>query len=170
MKFVRRGVLVTTAALLLTAFAFAQSDADETFLSAAAQDGMAKLQWAYLALQNAQNEQVKAFAQKILSDYGQAQNDLIYVANQHGLLLPKDLDAKDQETFEALSQLHGAAFDKAYMKAMLNDDQTKLKQDAAKVNNSAVADWATQTLPTLQSDLKDAKKVAPAVGVPATDK
>lgn len=167
MKFWGRGLVATITALLLTALAFAQSDADKRFMSQAAQDGMAKLQWAYLALQNAQSEQVKAFAQQILNDYGQAQSELIYVANQNGVLLPSDLDAKDQGTFEALSQLHGAAFDKAYMNAMLNDDQASLKKEAAKVNIPAIANWANKTLPTLEVDLKDAHKVAPTVGIPA---
>jgi len=167
MKLLERVLSVTTAALLLMSLAFAQSSGDETFLSAAAQDGMAKLQWAYLALQNAQNPQVKAFALQIVSDYGTAQNDLIYLANQHGVLLPGNLDAKDRQTYEALSQLHGAAFDKAYMKAMVNDSQKNFKQEAAKVNTAAIAEWANKTLPTLQNDLKDAQKIAPTVGVPA---
>ncbi len=174
MKSLGRAVLVATALLLLPAFAFAQSD-DQQFLSKAAQDGMAKIQWAYLALQNAQNPQVRLFAQQMLNDYGQAQNDLIYIANQQGVVLPRDLDPKDRQTFEALSQLHGAAFDKAYMKAMLNDPQMQpsgLKEEAAKANNPAIANWATKTLPTLQSDLKEAQKIAPAVGIhsPPTDK
>ncbi len=171
MKFLGRSLLAATAALLLTALAFAQGDADRQFMSEAAQDGMAKIQWAYLALQNAQNEQVKLFAQQILNDYGQAQNDLIYIANQRGVVLPRELDPKDRDTFEALSQLQGAAFDKAYMKAMLKDRQTdvsRFKEEGAKANNPALVDWASRTLPTLQSDLKAAQKVAPVVGVQST--
>jgi len=171
MKFLRGSLLVATAALLLTALAFAQNDAEQQFMSEAAQDGMAKIHMAYLALQNAQNEQVKLFAQQMLNDYGQAQNDLIFIANQEGVLLPRELDAKNRDTFDALSQLHGAAFDEAYMKAMLNSHQAnvpRFKQEAAKVDNPAIVDWASRTLPTLQSDLQEAQKVAPVVSIHAT--
>jgi putative membrane protein len=185
MKFLGRGLLVATTALLLTALGFAQSSeaqrdqysnggfgtADPQFLREAAQDGAAKIRLAYLALQNAQNEQVKSFALQMLSDYGKVQNDLIDIANQQFVLLPSALDPKQRDTFEALSHLQGAAFDKAYMKAMLNDHQTdvsRFKQEATKGSTQAMKDWASHMLPTLESDLKEAQKVAPAVGVHST--
>ena len=121
MKFLGRGLLVATAALLLTALGLAQSSqaqrdqyswggfstADPQFLREAAQDGAAKMQLAYLALQNAQNEQVKSFAVQMLSDYGKVQNDLVYIANQQFVFLTITLDPKQQEAFEALSQPAG---------------------------------------------------------------
>jgi putative membrane protein len=165
MKSLGRCLLVATATLLLTVSSFAQSDADQKFMSQLAQDGMKKIQSAYMALQNSQNPQVRAYAQQVLNDYGDAQNELIYLANKEFVQLPRELDTKDQDSLQALSQLQGPAFDKAYMSAMVDDDQTKLKQEAAKVDNLAIADWASKTLPTLQGDLKQAQKVAPAVGV-----
>ena len=184
MKFLGRVLLVATAALLLTALGFAQNkaelyqngnggvqDADRKFMSEAAQGGMAKIHMAYLALQNAKSDEVKALAQQVLSDYGQSQSDLIAIANDLGVQLPSEMDAKDRDTFDALSKLQGADFDKAYVKAMLNDRQTgvsRFKQEATKGNNQAMIDWASQTLPTLESDLKEAQKVAPVVGIHST--
>ncbi|HUI84686.1 MAG TPA: DUF4142 domain-containing protein [Candidatus Binatia bacterium] len=168
MKFLGRSLVVATAGLLLIPLAFAQRTADQQFMSEAAQDGMLKIQLAYLALQNAQNPQVKSFAQQTLSDYANSQNDLIFVANQEFVLLPGELDARNRDTVEALSQLHGAAFDKAYIKAMLTDHQTRFKQEAAKVGSRAITDWANKTLPTFQSELKEAQKVAPVVGIQST--
>lgn len=165
MKFLGQGLLATTAALFLTLPVFAQQD---DFMSAAAQDGMAKMQWAYLALQNSQNEQVRSFAEQVLSEYAQSQNDLIYIANQHAVLLPQELAPNDRATYMALSDLKGADFDKAYMKAMLNGRQaelSKFQQGAAQSGTPGIAEWANQTLPALQDDLKAAKKIAPAVGV-----
>ncbi len=132
----------------------------------ATQDAMAKINLARVALQNAQNEQVRAFAQQILSDYGKAQRDLFNIAYQQVVLLPDTLDAKHLETFETLSQLHGAAFDQAYMKAMLSENRTattRFKQEATKGDA-----WAGHTLPALESNLKEAQKVALAVGVHST--
>ena len=140
--------------------------ADPQFMREATQDAMSKIHLAYLALQNAQNEQVKSFAQQILSDYGNAQKDLFNIAYRQIVLLPNTFDPKNLDTFETLLQMHGAAFDKAYMKAMLNDDQTaasRFKQEATKGDG-----WATHTLPTLESNLKQAQKVALVVGVHST--
>lgn len=193
MKTLGRSLLVATTTLLLTALGFAQGNAaeydqygnkipqpadraqvgngvfptaDPQFMKDAAQDAMAKIHLAYLALQNAQNEQVRAFAQQILNDYGKTQADLFNIANQQAVVLPNTLDSTNLDTFDALSKLEGAAFDKAYMKAMLNQDQTALsrfKQEATKGDA-----WASQTLPRLEGDLKTAQKVAPAVGIHST--
>jgi putative membrane protein len=140
--------------------------ADPQFMKEAAQDAMAKIHLAYLALQNAQNEQVKSFALQILTDYSKAQSGLFKIASQQAVVLSNTLTPKNLDTFEALSQLQGAAFDKAYMKAMLNDDQTatsRFTREATKGDG-----WASHTLPTLESNLKEAQKVAVAVGVHPT--
>jgi putative membrane protein len=188
MNFLGRSLLVATTALLLGTLGFAQSSqydgvdvfqkgdqydgvdvfqrADPQFMKEAAQDAMAKIHLAYLALQNAQNEQVKSFALQILTDYSKAQSGLFKIANQQAVVLSNTLTPKNLDTFDALSQLQGAAFDKAYMKAMLNDDRTaasRFKQEATKGD-----DWASHTLPTLESNLKDAQKVAVVVGVHPT--
>lgn len=190
MKSLRRSLLVAMTVLLLTALGFAQSNgaeydqygnnvsktpdhdqyggndfqtADPQFMKEAAQDSMAKIHLAYLALQNAQNEQVKSYARQILSAYSKAQSGLFNIANQQFVVLPNTLDAKNASTFEALSELHGAAFDKAYMETMLKADQTaasRYKQQATKGDA-----WASHTLPTLESNLKTAQKVALAIGV-----
>jgi len=180
-----RSVLVVAAALLLTALGFAQSDPDAEFhangnggaqtdlrfMKEAAADGMAKMDLAYLALQNSDNEQVKAFARQMVSDYLKSNGDLASIATRQFVQLPTAVDPKDHQTFEALSQLHGAAFDKAFMEAMLKDhqrDMSRLKQEASKGNNQSMIDWARQTLPAIEDNFKEAQKVAPLVGVHAT--
>lgn len=191
MNFLRSGLLTAMAALLLGALGFAQSNApnqysgidvfqpsdrdqygsqvfqtaDPLFMRVATQDAMSQIHLAYLALQNADNEQVKSFALQILADYSKAQKGLFNIANQQAVVLPSTLDPKNLDTFEALSQLHGEAFDKAYMKAMLKGAQTttlSFKQEAKKGDG-----WASHTLPTLESNLKEAQRVAVAVGVHA---
>lgn len=141
-------------------------------MSKAAQEGTAKFQLAYLALQNAHSEQVKAFARQVLLDYYKSQGALIDIANQQFIALPTAVDPKDGATFESLSQLQGEAFDKAYMQAMLDGHRTDLaqfKQEAKGGNNQALINWANQNLPALQSQFKEAEKVAPTVGVETTE-
>ncbi len=140
--------------------------ADPEFMREATQDAMAKINIARVALQNAKSEQVKSFAEQILSDYGQAQRGLFNIAYRQVAVLPDTLDPSQFDTFDTLLQLHGEAFDSAYMKAMLSENQTatsRFKQEATKGD-----EWASHTLPTLENNLKQAQKVALAVGVHST--
>ncbi len=187
MRALRRGLLLLTAALLFSAIGFAQSDysaefyangnggvqtADREFMSKAAQEGMARFQLAYLALQNAHSEEVKSLARQVLLDYYKSQGALIDIANQQFIALPTEPAPKDKATLESLSQLRGENFDKAYMQMMLDDhraDLAQFKREAKSGNNQAVINWANQNLPALQSQFKEAQKVAPTVGVETTE-
>ncbi len=175
----RRGVLLLAAALLLSGTGFAQSSGaefhggDPEFMNKAALEGMAQFQLAYAALQNAQSEQVKAFARQVLSDYYKSQGELINIATEQFVALPTEPDPKDKAALESLLQLHGEDFDKAYMQTMLKShrtDLTQLKQEAKAGNNRALIDWANQNLAPLQSQFKEAEKVASTVGVETTEK
>jgi putative membrane protein len=182
-----RVLLLLTSALLFTATGFAQNDysaefyasgnggvqtADREFMSKAAQEGMARFQLAYLALQNAKSEEVKAYARQVLLDYYKSQGALINIANQQFIALPTEPTADAKATLESLSQLHGEAFDKAYMKTALKVQRTDLAQftrQAKNGNNQAVINWANQNLPAMQGQFKQAEKVATAVGVETTE-
>ena len=183
----RRGLLLLTAALLLSGIGFAQSDysaefhangnggvqtADREFMSKAAQEGIEATHLAWVALQNAHSEQVKSFARQVLFDSYKSQAALTDIANQQFIALPTETDPKYQATLESLLQLHGEAFDKAYMQAMLNGHRTdlaQLKREAKSGNNQAIVNWANQNLPAVQSQFKEAEKVAPTVGVETTE-
>jgi putative membrane protein len=182
MQALRRALLLLTAALLMTGIGFAQSGsaefnangnggvqtADHEFMGRAAQEGIARFQLAYLALQNAKSEEVKAFARQVLADYYKSQPALIDIATQQFVELPTEKDPKQQAVFDSLSQLHGEAFDKAYIEAMLKGQRSglsQLKQEAKKGNNQSVINWANQTLPVLQDQFKEAEKLAPSVGI-----
>ena len=67
-------------------------------------------------------------------------------------------------TKERLSKLSGAAFDKAYMNDMVNDhvkDVADFQKESTSGKDPAVKSFASQTLPTLQSHLQEAKRIAP---------
>jgi len=140
---------------------------DHNFMIKAAQGGMAEVQLGQLAQQNGQSQQVKDFGQRMVEDHSKAGDELKQLASQEGVALPTSIDAKDQATMKRLQSLHGAAFDKAYMKDMVMDhkqDIAEFKHEASSGNDQAVKDWASKTLPTLESHLREAEKVAPAVG------
>jgi putative membrane protein len=184
MKAIRVGLLGLGASLLLAGSMFAQNNPpangntksmanggvptkDHDFMMKAAQGGMAEVELGQLAQQNAQSPEVKAFGERMVRDHTKAGDELKQLASQEGVALPTTLDAKDQATKQRLSGLHGAAFDKAYMQDMVTDhrkDIAEFKHEASTGNDQNVRNWAGKTLPTLESHLREAEKVAPTVG------
>ena len=134
---------------------------DRKFMDKAAQGGMAEVELGQLAEQNAQNPDVKAFAQRMVTDHSKANDQLKQLAAQQGVSLPTSLDAKDQATKARLEKLHGDAFDKAYMHDMVMDhkkDVAEFKREASAAKTPALRDWARQTEPTLESHLRKPRR------------
>jgi len=142
------------------------SATDTTFATKAAAGGMAEVQLGQLALKNASNADVKSFAQKMVDDHTQAGDKLKSVAAKDSLNLPSDIDAKDKATYDRLSKLHGAAFDRAYMRDMVKDHKTdvaEFQREANRGKNQDLKQFASETLPTLQEHLKMAESTVAKV-------
>ena len=157
------------AGVFLSAGAFAQQvgSADMQFAQKAAQGGMAEVQLGQLAVQNASSDQVKQFGQKMVDDHSKANDELKALASQENMTLPTSLNAKDQATVTRLSNLKGAAFDKAYMRDMVKDHQMDIadfQKEANGGSDSGLKSFATKTLPTLQEHLRMAKEASSSVG------
>jgi putative membrane protein len=144
----------------------ALSPADKRFVKAAAQGGMAEVELGRLAVEKAASDDVKKFGQRMIDDHSRANDQLKQVAAQQGITLPTTLDAKDEATKERLSKLSGDQFDKAYMRDMVRDhkkDIADFKSESSTGRDSAVKNFASDTLPTLESHLKEAETIEPKV-------
>lgn len=133
------------------------SSTDNTFATKAAQGGMAEVQLGQLAQQHASNQAVKDFGQRMVTDHTKANDELKSVASKDGITLPTTLDAKDQATYDQLSKLNGAEFDRAYMRDMVSDHRTDIKEfqhEADHGTNPDLKSFASNTLPTLQEHLR----------------
>jgi len=97
------------------------SAADKTFMTKAAQGGMAEVELGQLATQKGQSDDVKKFGQRMVDDHSKANDQLKSLASEKGVTLPTSLDAKDRALKDRLSKMSGAQFDKAYMQAMVKD-------------------------------------------------
>ncbi len=167
----KKTVTLLSAAILVSGTAlFAQTGSsdrmtgpgspDQNFMMKAAQGGMAEVKMGQLATQNAQSQAVKDFGQKMVDDHTKANDELKGLAGQKSVTLPTDLDAKDQATYDRLSKLNGAAFDKAYMRDMVMDHRKDIADFQHEANNGRDPDvkaWASKTLPTLQEHLRIAQ-------------
>lgn len=137
-----------------------------TFVKDAAQDGMAEIALAKVALEKSQNDEVKKFAQRMEEDHSQANDQLATVARAKGLSVPKQMDAKHEALVKMMSAKSGAAFDKSYADHMAKD-HTKavaLFQAASQSSDPELASFAKKTLPTLEEHKQMADSLRSSVG------
>jgi len=135
---------------------------DTQFAKKAAQGGMAEVKLGQLAQEKGTSDSVKKFGQRMVEDHTKAGDELKRAAAQENIGLPGDISAKDKATYDSLSKLSGAAFDRAYARDMVKDheeDFADFNKEANGGKNAAIKDFATQTLPTLQDHLKEAKEM-----------
>jgi putative membrane protein len=137
---------------------------DRTFMRKAAEGGKAEVELGKLAQEKAASPEVKQFGERMVNDHTKAGDELKQVAEKEGVTLPEKLDAKDAATKARLEKLSGDAFDRAYMRDMVKDhteDVTEFRNEAKNGKDPEVKSFASQTVPTLEDHLKEAKNIAP---------
>lgn len=105
----------------------ATRETDEKHVTAAAEGGMAEVQFGKLAEKKATNPQVKSFAQKMVKDHSAANQELKGLAIRSQFKLPTELNSAHQAAYKKLSGLSGVAFDKAYMDSQVKDHEAAYK-------------------------------------------
>jgi len=127
---------------------------DKDFVMKAASGGMMEVEASQIAQQNARHERVKAFADMMVRDHTNANNELKGFASSRGLTIPQDsLMTKHKTHLDDMRKMTGKAFDKHYINMMLNDHNKDISAFEKASNNSKDADlkaWASKTLPTLK--------------------
>jgi putative membrane protein len=140
---------------------------DSMFVKEASSGGLAEVGLGQMAQEKAQNADVKEFGKRMVTDHSKANKQLMTAAATAGIMTSSTLLPKHQETVKRLSALSGAAFDTAYMTAMVEDhteDVALFQQQAKSAKAKSLRQVAEQTLPTLEEHLKLAKQVAEEVG------
>jgi putative membrane protein len=141
------------------------SSGDRKFVEKAAQGGMAEVQLGQLAAQRAQSDEVKQFAQRMVSDHSAANDKLKQLATQKGITVPTDLDSSSRREYDKLQKLSGAKFDREYMSNMVSDHKKDVKEfqsEAKSAKDPDIKSFAASTLPTLQDHLKMAQSAETA--------
>jgi|HubBroStandDraft_6_1064221.scaffolds.fasta_scaffold474058_2 putative membrane protein len=165
----RYGTVLGAICLLIPATALAAdenhgqlSSSDYKFMREADLGGMAEVQLGQIAKDRATDPAVKQFAEKMVNDHTQANQQLSQLASQKGATLPTEIPASERRETDHLLKLSGPEFDRAYMKHMVSDHKTDVKafeHAAKKSSDPDVQAWAAKTLPTLQEHLQMAKQV-----------
>jgi len=144
------------------------SSGDEKALKDMAQADINEVAAAKIALSKAQSSEVKAYAQQMVDDHGGALTKVQTVAQQKGVTLPTEPDAKHKTMAAKLEKQSGATFDKMYMKNAGTMDHkmvlSKLQSDAKKIKDPDVKAVADAHMPVVEQHLKSAQQMPMAAG------
>jgi putative membrane protein len=125
----------------------------QQFTTQAAIGNMFEIQSSELAMKQSSNDQVKQFAQRMITDHGKAATDMQPAASTDGTMVPSTLDATHEAQLQQLSGLSGGDFDTAYITAQVgaHDDAVALFEGYSSGGKAgSLKDFAAKTLPTLQ--------------------
>ena len=142
------------------------ASSDTTFITDAAQGGMAEIQAAQLAQTTSHNPKIKSFAARMISDHTQADDQLKQIATAKGATMPTAPNDMETQQFTALQALKGRAFDKQYIQDQIADHQQMLQEFQTEAQSSPDTDlktFAANTVPIVQSHLDAANALAKPV-------
>jgi putative membrane protein len=129
---------------------------DAKFAVDAIAGGITEVELGKLAQQKASNSKVKDFGAMMVTDHNKANQELMTLGQSLRIALPVVIDKDGQKKEDDLSKKSGADFDKAYVKAMVDDHKKTIKLFTDEEKNSKSVDlkaFATKTLPVLNKHL-----------------
>jgi putative membrane protein len=138
------------------------------FLREASMGGLMEVTLGRMARERAASPDVRQFGQRMIDDHTRANADLMTLARSTGVNPPKTLDAEHQQMVDRVSGLIGEAFDREYMRMMVQDhikDVSQFERQAANAGNAEISLFAQRTLPVLRQHLEMARDIAKRVGV-----
>lgn len=138
------------------------SKPDAKFAVEAANGGMAEVALGQLAVQKGTSQQVKDFGAMMVKDHSAAGEKLKALAKDKGISLPQGISDDEKKLKDHLTAQSGDDFDKAYVKAMVEDHQEDIKSfevAVTQLKDPELKGFATQTLPTLKMHLAAIQKI-----------
>ena len=145
----------------------AQGDPNAQFIAEAAHGSHAEISTSQLAAQKATNPQVREFAQMMIQDHQASNQQLMQVAQQKGLDVPKRPDEMHVKEAANLKNLSGSQFDQAYMSAQVADHAkmlSKYEDKAANAQDPDVRSFAASQVPILRRHLERARQINQSIG------
>lgn len=138
-------------------------DEDGTaFVKEAALGSSMEIELGKYAMQNSQNDKVKEFAAKMVADHTLAKSDLLKIGQSSGILIPTEYPAEVRTHMDEMMKLKGKAFDDHYVNMMVKDHAKTITlfKTAESLRDDVLKDYATKTLPVLQTHQKLATELA----------
>ncbi len=141
-----------------------QMNMDQHFVKHAAWASMGEVAMAKIAVDRAENSDIKQFAQRMIDDHTKANNQLQQIAQSNGWEVPATLDPVDQAKVDMLQKMPaGHNFDRAYLYGQVaaHIECVLWFRDATQdLKNAQLRQFATDTYPTLTAHLQEAEKLS----------
>jgi putative membrane protein len=147
----------------LTAEARSLSGEEEHFVLEAASGGLAEVKLSELAKNRASDAKVKDFANQMIIDHTQANDELKPIADYNKIAWPDRLEGDSDTAFKQLTKLSGPNFDEEYIKVMVKDHDKTVRdfEDAShKIKDTTIKDYINKTLPILRQHQRHAHELA----------
>jgi putative membrane protein len=139
---------------------------DQDFVNFAAQTDMVEANLGQLAQTAASSQEVKDYAQTLVTDHTNDYKQLSTIAQQANLTMPGSIDEEQNKTMVGpFQKLNGAAFDHKYIMDMVAGHTKALeifKKEAADAQNPALKAYAEQDEAALEKHLSGAKDLEKA--------
>lgn len=135
-------------------------DNDALFVAEAASANMLQVQLAALAEGQAVSPEVKNLAQRIAADHGHMTDELQNMASQSNFVLPAELGAAHQKSYDNVANRSGLSFDLSYIKTIVQEHQDLLKRHEDLAENGhtmEVKQYASRQIPLLRQHLQMAE-------------
>jgi len=163
-----RLAFIASAALAVTLAAASQSD-ERTFIKEAVQGNLTEVQLGELAIQRAQTDPVRKFAETVRTDHQAALQRATNLAKSLKVEPPTEPATEARGIYDGLSQLSGSEFDAAFVSHMITLHEAAIAtySRSASSNNDAVASMVAETLPKLKAHLATAQALQKGAPAPA---
>ena len=137
--------------------------ADQRIAADLARANIAEIEAAKLAVSKTKNAQVKAYAQQMIDDHTRALGDVKRLAEDKGVKLPLEADARHKAMVKALGKLDGDKFDKAYLAQAGVRDHTDVHKALTRHHQRAkdgdLKALVAKMLPTVEQHLHHATEM-----------
>ena len=149
---------VGIAGLALASFAASQTE-EETFVKEAVQGNLAEVRLGELALQRAEDPQVRKFGETLRQDHSAALKRATNIAKSLKVEPPTEPTGEANRHYDGLAQLSGGQFDAAFVSHMIVAHEAEIAKYSrnASSDNDGVAAFVAEALPKMRSHLVTAQ-------------
>jgi putative membrane protein len=144
------------------------SRADKEFIEEAASGGLTEVEVGKIMAQRSGHSGVRQFAEMLVKDHTQANEELRRIAASAGVSLPATPEAKHRAMIERLANEKGADLDRTFIRNFGVKEHEKdirdFRKQADNGENPQLRAFAAKTLPKLQEHLAMAQKLESELG------
>ena len=137
------------------------------FLTDVIQDNNAEIKFGQAAQAMGSSQGVRDFGKMLVEDHTKANGQASQLATAMNVAVPSGIKPDAMSAYNTVTGMTGAGFDKDFVAAMIKDHQEDIKdfnKEAHGSKDRKVAQFAAQTLPTLEMHLKMIQGIAAQQG------